>query len=117
MANQLKDSEVLRKAKNKIVRGTSYICWAIDNVNDASYEQRFALKRWISKMLDGYSSYESWLCGKEYSSYANMLSKDIRNGRIQWLNWMIAYCEKEEAEKASKPIILNKKSRPIQELQ
>jgi hypothetical protein len=97
----MKDSEVLRKAKEIIVSlKYSWICHAIDHATE-NEKQAKDLKRWIMKCLKDNLTYEGWLIDNHMKVYKTMSGDDFRQGRIQWLDWMIAQCEEAEAKEAS----------------
>jgi hypothetical protein len=98
----MKDSEVLRKARELIdSEKESYICYAISHVTKGAYwaytsdtKQAKSLHAWIYKMLGGSQTYATWAC-KTTGRWPS--PRDARKSRLAWLDWMIAYCEKEEA--------------------
>lgn len=93
------DSEILRRARGKIARQSqSHICIAISSVR-APERQKRSLRDWVSHMLKGHGTYESWLHRRHQNIYWKMSRSDHRQARLQWLDWMIAYCEKQEAKK------------------
>jgi hypothetical protein len=92
----MKDSEVLRKVQKLIKnRKESYICYAITTVCGYT-PQGGSLKRWVMKMLKGSATYDQWL--HKRNGYFPMVGQG-RQGRLAWLDWMIEYCEAEEAKK------------------
>jgi hypothetical protein len=93
----MKDSEILREAKKGIENGTHYICWAIQDV-DAQWQRKRSLIDWVMHMLKFCGTYESWMGNFHTKTYNKMGHDDFKEGRMQWLNWMIAECEKQEAQ-------------------
>jgi hypothetical protein len=49
-------------------------------------------------MLNGQSVYEHWLQLYHRNVFNRMDYKDIRQARLQWIDWMIAYWEAMEKE-------------------
>lgn len=110
----MEDSEILKLARKYIEFGSEeYICYAICRAVDNKYpdisKKEFAslcakesdLRRWVYSMLEGHDTYETWLLDnhpsfhiaiRDFSGMENIL----REGRLQWLDWMINECEKEE---------------------
>ena len=95
----MKDSEILRDVRFRIWSGTYYICWALNDTKLGSHKQRSSLKEWVVWMLQGEQSLNSWL-QKHKSIPIDVSASRIKATRLAWLDWMIAYCEKEEAEQA-----------------
>ena len=96
----MKDSEVLRTVRHLIANGTChYICHAIDHVGRRSSQAKSLIK-WVESMLGGGSalglapSYGDWL--REHGYVCTWAA--CAQGRLAWLDWMIDYCEKEEAK-------------------
>lgn len=97
----MKDSEILKAARQIIKEGKKrFICMAIASVvSDAKSKQAIALYAWIQHMLGDYSYYDTWLKFNHpdvYNDDRAYLSY-FREARLAWLDWMIAYCEEEEA--------------------
>lgn len=100
----MKDSELLREVQELIRSGDrEYICYAIDSI-EAPYDQKRSLGNWVRKMIDPYFSFDTWYCVQHKEIYRkaievneNKYTGALKKARIQWLDWMIAYCEKEEA--------------------
>jgi hypothetical protein len=93
------DSDILRRARKLIVSGRRImICHAIAIVRVPA-ARRKALIDWITGMMDGPSSYTTWLMIHHPRHFARGggYRGDFREARLQWLDWMIAECEKEEA--------------------
>lgn len=95
----MKDSQVLRLAKNHLIyRGTEFICIAIDQVTMAPLKQRVRLKAWIRTLLfvEGHhcSTYCAWL-RHNYPKYKNVRYDEALPGRLSWLDWMITTLESE----------------------
>lgn len=94
----MKDSDVLREVRRDIESGTKFICWAI-RASSGTKKQRDALIAWVETMLGHHTHYGSWLMEKlpEFT-FTDDYEQITKKGRLAWLDWMIAYCEKEEAE-------------------
>lgn len=111
----MKDFEILKKVRYNIENsiGSAHICFQLDQIEANDKEMRTqirSLKRWISSMLGGDTfTYGEWLASR--SPYVKQLlpqtvNGDVkeeyyiicRQGRLAWLDWMIAYCEREENE-------------------
>lgn len=109
----MKDSELLRKAKRMMelspANHVDGVCAFIElAAGTICSDQVRNLKRWIITMLGGRAWLRSWLLE---NGHMTMLEWDlIRDGdaeaqaklkqtRLNWLDWMIAECEKAEAEK------------------
>lgn len=97
----MKDSEVLRRARDSIESGVDvFICLAIakNPLYNGLYDSEIPLVCWINSMLnegrkDNPTTYSGWLPIK---LSMEMDAEDFKQGRLQWLDWMIDYCEKEE---------------------
>ncbi|WP_404534821.1 hypothetical protein [Massilia sp. TN1-12] len=98
----------MRKARRVIERrDPGGICLAIGQVAGRKYrEQGNRLIEWVGKMLDGHLYYSWWLRQHHPDVYAKVWEtwqmtgrrgSPWRGGRLAWLDWMIAECEKEEA--------------------
>lgn len=93
-----KDSKILREVKELIKSGRdSFICCAISNVTKTLSIPKYyhPLRKWVQDMIGGdsyYNTLEYWL------STQGIMCKGVlqRELRLQWLDWMIAYCETEE---------------------
>lgn len=98
----MKDSEVLKGARLRIACGEAdFVCYAIDTDEPM---QKARLEDWVCSMLtNNHISYSGWLMKNHFkfylkNVYPNGNHVDVcRAGRLAWLDWMIAYCEKEEA--------------------
>lgn len=112
----MKDSEILRRAKLRIEqKSNTYICYAINDAIGGTVKQANSLTDWVQKMLGPHLFYEGWLAKNHRDLYLNHRHDFawMREARLAWLDWMIAYCEKEEA---GQPIILkprNNNHQPI----
>lgn len=96
----MKDSELLGVAKKRIQDGKNRcICYALVDAepNQREHLQLDALLEWIDKMLGEFAYYEDWYFRKFKTRISEI---DAKKARLAWLDWMIAYCEKEEAEQA-----------------
>lgn len=101
----MKDSEVLREARESVANQEfSHICFALRGDS----EHLESLRHWVDDMLGcGCTTYECWLVTHHKDFYHTICAKgrdsgknfhDIcRPGRLAWLDWMIAYCEKQES--------------------
>lgn len=90
----MKDSEFLVIVREKIRNRTyTHICFAIQSVNAPQY-QRMRLIAWIESMLGSNNTYLRWLLFNNYSTGGGA----PYYGRLAWLDWMIAECEKNEAQ-------------------
>lgn len=97
----VEDSVLLRAARSRIERGVDqYLCFAIGNCRIGTVNQKLALKMWVRMMLKGSSYYEGWLQLNHYNIWKKRQwdTKWKKQARLAWLDWMIAYCEKEEAK-------------------
>lgn len=95
----MKDSELLKQARDRISSGNStFICNAIRYVSNYG-EQGRSLVSWVRKMLDGPNTYETWM--NQNHPYVRHTKVDWKAARLAWLDWMIAYCEKEEASQVA----------------
>lgn len=100
----MKDSEILRKAREMIASNRqTYICyaiWAVRLRNPSNQKQK--LCDWVHVMLRGDATYSGWI----YTHYPRKATKmdfvQYREGRLQWLDWMIAECEKAEAKEGER---------------
>lgn len=94
----MKDSEVLKKVKKQIENQRHiYICNALQDVAAPSW-QKYSLRRWVQYMLGRHHTYQDWLAASHRKVWRNMIFENYRQARLQWLDWMIAECEKAEAK-------------------
>lgn len=96
----VKDSDILKAARKNIAEGESIlICSAIDDCAFAPYSQRESLRMWIESMLGNCETYGTWLRENRPKTWEEERIKPdgFRPGRLAWLDWMIAECEKAEA--------------------
>lgn len=96
---RVKDSEILKEAARYIRDGkTHYICYAIEDVEIGTSEQKNALTHWVMHMLKGATFYEMWLITHHPKIYWKHRSDPswLRKARLAWLEWMITYCKQEE---------------------
>lgn len=117
MVNKIKDSDILKEARRLLAKRKYYtlcaaITMALYELSDHDYTNLCrrcdALKAWIMHMLGGALYYENWLDrhhpnfkvdGRAVKSrYLPIGSEVLHPGRMAWLDWMIAECEKEEAQ-------------------
>lgn len=95
-----KDSDILRAARKRIaLYKRDHLCSAINDVRKGTVEQKTALLDWIEAMLQGALSYGAWLKANHPEMFTKMLHTkgSFRQGRLAWVDWMIAECEKEES--------------------
>lgn len=97
----MKDSELLRIVHRAMQRneGSRYICNAIKDIAGRT-QQTWELRAWIRHMLNGFNTYDTWLAIEQPEAYRRMMNARgdaFQKGRLAWLDWMIDYCEKEEA--------------------
>ena len=99
----MKDSEILKQARRRVAAcECEFICHAlIAEETRETRDQCRALREWISSMLEDCCALEYWLkCSlpepKLTFSDINADPAKLRNTRLAWLDWMIAYCEAEE---------------------
>lgn len=103
----MKNSEILTRARARFYdksQGLYFICHAIDRVR-APYAQRRALRQWIIGLLEGHESLGVWLFYKhDVSTYTprsiKIHSDMMRETRLAWLAWMIAYWKEQEKHDA-----------------
>lgn len=62
-----------------------FICWALERV---SGHARFSDH--IMSQLEGCDSYDEWLYENHHETWRRMDFRDFRNGRLQWIDYMIA---------------------------
>jgi hypothetical protein len=97
----MKDSEILIKAKDLIENDTeTFLCWAIIRVGNTLEDssQSASLLDWVEDMLGDSKWYSGWLYKHHGEIAEKMTLQDRKQGRLQWLDWMIDYCKKEEAK-------------------
>lgn len=111
----MKDSTLLKRARKSLEEHkTEFVCIAIKNVQDSfwgkvvSYfdgddlnAQKDSLLAWVEKMLDGAYVLTEWYGGKYdicVFDDPNELDAKMHETRLAWLDWMIEYCEQEEAD-------------------
>jgi hypothetical protein len=94
----VKNSRILRAARGRIASKRNWhICHAIRDTHCGSSKQKIRLRKWVMNMMDGSFTYEGWLNRHHTEVYQIMSEAHYRQGRLQWLDWMIAECEKAEA--------------------
>lgn len=84
------DREILIAAKKRILtKKNLFVCHAIDGCRVGTQEQKDRLYEWIDKMLGFYTAtYEGWI----RRHHPKLELRDTREGRLQWLDWMIENC-------------------------
>lgn len=95
-----KSSEILKAAKRLIkVEYTSYICFAIKSVHDATIRDRDRLRNRIMRDIHPYTSYSEWLI-REKPGFASKkrlgwytFEREFKLGRLAWLDHLIAEYE------------------------
>lgn len=104
---QLKDSDILRKARRLIESfKVDHVCVAIGQAAGRRHRERGnRLVAWVEKMLGGHLYYSWWLKSEHPDVHKQLWEmwqtngrrgSPWRAGRLNWLDWMIAECEKEE---------------------
>lgn len=94
----MKDSEVLIKAKELIAnKKQEFICHAIADIAGPTSKQAESLCAWILKMLGNRITYNSWLNRHYPELYDKSKDYTFKKARLQWLDWMILYCQTEES--------------------
>jgi hypothetical protein len=99
----MKDSEILKNARELIAAGKEdSVCDAITACSSRpgiQINQGEILITWAKGMLEGLDTLSIWLLEKHgiHCHFDNSIDGPIRNLRLRWLDWMIQYCELEEA--------------------
>lgn len=101
----MKDSEILREARKLIKSKKShYICHALQEVGKTypeCYDQTASLKAWVMHMFEySCTTLATWLMRRGIDidvDWGEDIHGPIRDLRLRWLDWMIQYCELEEA--------------------
>jgi hypothetical protein len=92
----MKDSAILRYAHKRIALERDYfVCRAIRNTR-GPIEQKAKLIGWVMKMLNGFPTYSEWMRSRHRKEACIMTPENYKQGRLQWLDWMITECEREE---------------------
>lgn len=89
--------DVLKAARRRIESGADdYICHAImaARVKGSTRAVKQYLTRWVNYALQGAHTYSGWLT----NNYCWMNNTQLREGRKQWLDWMINQLETEIEE-------------------
>jgi hypothetical protein len=74
----------LKIAKNRIKSGIEiYICFALKGTRAENY-----LRKYIDKSLSGCAGYATWL-NKYHIPYLEQTPMLRKQGRLQWIDWMI----------------------------
>jgi hypothetical protein len=103
----VKKSEILKEAKKILWNGYDpyedelsskkqrFICNAVTDVKGADKEQKLEIKQWITRLLEGYHNYETWLRQHAYIDVYITENQHIiaQKSRHQWIDWMITYWE------------------------
>lgn len=90
--------EVLRLARETISSGRkTFICNALLDIRDESLQNAAdAVKGWVIRQLDGEVAYQLWVKRKcPHIDISEPLNPLAREGRIAWIDWMIAELQKE----------------------
>jgi hypothetical protein len=104
-----KDSDFLKEVRRRIEQDKdNALCVAISNTSrHYNIKRHNKLIAWIEKMLGNYFYYSHWLKANHPDFYreqyrkwqmSDRRSSPWKEGRLAWLDWMIAECEKEEAQ-------------------
>lgn len=113
----MKKSEILQHARSMIERKTKdTVCSALIGIvklTPGCHVQVAELRQWVKNLLGGAQFYECWIHA-HHSDYAithcipySLFDRDgqipdifnpARPGRLQWMDWMISYWEKQEAD-------------------
>lgn len=99
MVKKVQLSDILRAARVRIAeKKNDYLCLAISDIKRGTPAQRHALVNWIRILLKGYPSYWTWVRNENPQRFKEMLKVrgSFRAGRLAWIDWMIAECEKKE---------------------
>lgn len=94
---KMKDSTILKKAKKYIKNGRSfYVCHAVCLAQSGGRVSagKCPLTQWIQSMLGTHYTYHGWLLERGHDTSF----QSVKAGQLAWLDWMIAYCEKEETK-------------------
>lgn len=102
----VKDSDILKEAKKRLENRSTYrVCFAINEAArhlTGEYISGKSLINWVEHMLRPHYCFEDWVIeyrpelAAELGVTFYIHADALRPIRIQWLDWMIAYCEKEE---------------------
>jgi len=111
----MKRSEILREAKKLILSNKQYyLCFAIDDLSwkydMGGYWKCENIKDWAITLLDGRRTLNSWLVHNYPDMFINCNDIEeeyviVKQCRLAWIDWMIEYCEKEEAEEELNSVI------------
>jgi regulator of RNase E activity RraB len=98
-----KYSAILREVRKIVeLKKEHKICYAIYKVRTTT-KNHYGLQDWVMGLLSFKISYEGWMTYYHPRIAEKMSDDDYRNGRLAWLDWMIAYWEKEEAKNETNP--------------
>ena len=103
---KMKDSEILQIVRDRFYTNNNaypYICSEIINVTDNS-KQGYKLREWIRSMLGESMTLEGWLSKQRRNTITieDIWNKEKRlETRLAWLDWIIEYCQNEEANQVS----------------
>ena len=85
MKTQITFLQALRKARQLIKnKDHTYICNALNVVGGGKYANR------VNSQLKGCNTYSEWLSVHHPIIYQVMSVQDFRQGRLQWIDYMIA---------------------------
>lgn len=92
-------SEILKEAKRELSSWRlDSICGRLLGGRVVEAKQRMELRRWIMQLLHPHTYYTGWLANKHPTLHASMTTKQIQQGRKQWLDWMIKYWQEKEKQ-------------------
>jgi hypothetical protein len=110
VSKSIKDSDILKEAR-KHIEQDKYIVLCVAIRNSFRYcgviERHAKLIAWIEKMLGPHFYYSHWLKANHPAFYHKQYRKwkmggrcgsPWKEGRLAWLDWMIAECEREETQ-------------------
>jgi len=100
-AYQLKQMQVALAGARELIRNDKeeFICCALYETS-CEFTGDY-LRQWIMKQISPKTSYYSWL-QSQLPAERTLHSREAREGRIQWINWMINELAKEERELRAK---------------
>lgn len=105
----MKNSEILELVKKRIKSkiGPGYICHQIHNIiservtNIEDLSTSSNLRNWVCRLIVPYPTYECWLQYTHPRKYAKWINaKSPVAARVQWLDWMIHYWQRQERKSA-----------------
>ncbi len=90
MKNPLTKAE-WQSVRESVEGGTGFICHAIDS---RIFPERAEMGRaYIHRLLNGYETYVGWLEAHHKDALKRMGDTELRQGRLQWLDHLIAEAE------------------------